>query len=365
MTNYLIKRGVCFLTVFLLTGKIFAQHPDTILLKNYRPKSLFKVPVTTIHGAKFPVIDMHNHEYVAKNREEIQKWVALMDKNGVKKTILLTGAAGPVFDSIANAYAPFKDRFELWCGIDFSGFDEPGWSGKAVKELERCVKMGATGMGELGDKGLGEIFCRPKHQLGIHLDNEKLNPLYEKCAALKIPVSIHVADPLWMYEPMDNTNDGLMNAYEWRIDPATPNLWSHDDLVKMLEKIVSGHPNTTFVVCHLANCEYDLSILGNMFAKYKNMYADLGARYAEIAPVPRYTSAFITKYKDRIVYGTDMSPWDYDMYETTFRVLQTNDEHFYAIDLTGYHWPLQGLGLSDEVLKKIYNGNAAKILKKQ
>jgi hypothetical protein len=50
------------------------------------------------------------------------------------------------------------------------------------------------------------------------------------------------------------------------------------------------------------------------------------------------------------------------MYATTFRILQSSDEHFYETDLFGYHWPLYGFGLSDPVLKKIYAGNALKIL---
>ena len=40
------------------------------------------------------------------------------------------------------------------------------------------------------------------------------------------------------------------------------------------------------------------------------------------------------------------------MYETSFRILQYNDEYFYAIDLAGYHWLLYRFGLSDSVLKK-------------
>jgi hypothetical protein len=45
-----------------------------------------------------------------------------------------------------------------------------------------------------------------------------MGPLFEKCAELGMPVSIHVGEPKWMYEKMDSTNDGLMNSYEWRLD---------------------------------------------------------------------------------------------------------------------------------------------------
>ena len=74
-----------------------------------------------------------------------------------------------------------------------------------------------------------------------------------------------------------------------------------------------------------------------------------------------YTAAFIIKYQDRLVYGTDMG-FDEKMYKTTFRILESADEHFYDIDQFNYHWPLYGLNLSKDVLKKLYGANAEKIL---
>jgi predicted TIM-barrel fold metal-dependent hydrolase len=107
-----------------------------------------------------------------------------------------------------------------------------------------------------------------------------------------------------------------------------------------------------------------LSQLGKLFDKYGNLYADIAARYGELAPVPRYVHQFIEKYSDRIVYGTDMGT-SKDMYHTTFRILESADEHFYEHDRFGYHWPLHGLALPDAVLKKLYQQNGAKILSRK
>ncbi len=65
--------------------------------------------------------------------------------------------------------------------------------------------------------------------------------------------------------------------------------------------------------------------------------------------------------EDRLLYGTDMG-FDKSMYEVTFRILETADEHFYEIELFNYHWALYGLNLSDDVLKKIYYSNAQRLL---
>ena len=134
------------------------------------------------------------------------------------------------------------------------------------------------------------------------------------------------------------------------------------EMVKTLENAVAKHPKTIFVACHLANCNHDLAMLGRLFDKYDNLYADIAARYAENAPIPRYTAKFLEKYQNKIVYGTDME-FNKAMYRITFRILETADEHFYAYDQFGYHWALYGLDLNDKVLKKLYNENALKIIK--
>jgi predicted TIM-barrel fold metal-dependent hydrolase len=360
-----IKIYLNYLFVIILSlfsaNQLFSQStPDDLLLKNYRPKSIYKVPVTQIEKAKFPVIDMHSHPY-AESLEEVDQWVRNMDAVGIEKTILLSHATGAEFDSLYQVYSKYPDRFELWCGFDYTGYDQPGYGPAAVAELERCYKMGAKGVGELGDKGKGLFYSKPP-AWGMHLDDPRMDPLLEKCAELGLPINIHVADPIWMYQPMDSTNDGLMNAYEWRIE-IKPGIVDHNGMIDILERAVKRHPKTIFIACHFANCSYDLNKLGALLDKYPNLYADIAARYAETAPIPRFAAAFIEKYQDRLIYGTDMG-FDLDMYHITFRILESSDEHFYEIGQFGYHWALNGFGLNDVVLKKLYRDNALKLLKK-
>ena len=121
--------------------------PETILLKDYRPESIYKIPVTHIPKAKYPIIDMHSHPY-AKSAREIDDWVRNMDEVGVEKTIILTMATGGEFDEIFRKYSKYPERFEMWCGFDFTGYNKPGFGAAAVKELERCHQGGARGVGE-------------------------------------------------------------------------------------------------------------------------------------------------------------------------------------------------------------------------
>jgi predicted TIM-barrel fold metal-dependent hydrolase len=344
----------------LITWSEGQSTPDNLLLKNYRPVSVYKVPVTQIAKARFPVIDVHSHPY-AESTAQVDQWIKTMDACGIEKTIILTFFSGAQFDSVFAIYSKYSGRFEVWCGIDYTGYNQAGYGPAAVAELERCYKMGARGVGELGDKGKGLFYGNPP-AWGMHLDDPRMDPLLEKCADLKMPVNIHVAEPIWMYQPMDSTNDGLMNAYQWRLDNQ-PGIVDHAGMIRILENAVKRHPRTVFIACHFANCEYDLNKLGALLDKYPNLYADIAARYAETAPIPRFVKKFYERYQDRLLYGTDMG-LDPEMYRLTFRILQSEDEHFYEIGQFGYHWALNGFGLDNKILKKVYRQNALKILTK-
>src|ERR1700722_14247120 len=279
------------------------DSPERILLKDYRPKSIYKIPVTEVAKAKFPIIDMHSHPY-AKTPEQIAEWVRNMDEVGVEKTIILTMATGAEFDAINRNYSKYPDRFELWCGFDFAGYNQPGFGPAAVRELERCKQAGARGVGEIHDKGKG-LRSGKSNAPGMHPDDARMGSLLEKAGELGMPVSLHVAEPIWMYQKMDRTNDGLMNAYEWRLDNQ-PGVVPSSGMIDILERALARHRNTTFIACHFANLDYDLGRLGGVLERNPNLYADIAARYGETAPIPRFAAKFYAEHSDRLLYGTDM-----------------------------------------------------------
>ncbi len=353
-----------------------ANTPDRILLKDYRPKSIYKIPRTEIQKAKFPAIDVHCHG--ARPIEQLGAMVTLMDAAGIEKTVVFTGTAAPErFAELRQVYSKYPNRFELWCSFDLSGADQPGFGPAAVKTLEECHRLGALGVGEISDKGWGFSTRPPGGRSGTrsggpgprstappsrgpHADDPRMDDLWDKCAQLGMAVNIHVSDPIWAYEPMDNTNDGLMNGYTWRIDDKQPGIFGHNALLETLERALARHRKTVFIACHLANLDYDLTRLGRMFETHPNLYADISARFAETAPIPRFVNRFFQKYPDRILYGTDMG-YTQRMFSATFRILETADEHLYERDLNfnfDYHWPLHGFALPDPILKRVYRDNA-------
>ena len=345
-------------SLFAAVALLCAQElPDRVLLKDYKPRSLFKIPEHRILKAKYPAIDVHYHIITGPDFTPapgtIAERVQAMDDVGIEKSIILTLAVGQRFDKIVADYAKYANRFDLWCGLDNDNLDKPS----AVAELERCARLGAKGVGEIGDKGKG------LGRSGIHPDDPRMDAIWEKCADLRLPVSLHVADPRWAYEKMDAGNDGLMNAFKWRLDDK-PDIVDHSGMIDILEGAVKRHPRTIFVACHYANLDFDLTRLGTLLDKYPNLYADISARLHFVATIPRFTAAFTEKYQDRILYGTDAG-FRTQMYRDGFRILETTDEHFYEHGLLpDLHWPLYGLGLSDQTLRKVYRENALKILKR-
>jgi uncharacterized protein len=372
--------------------------PPTILLNDYLPHSLYRGPVTEIDKAKYPVIDAHNHGHGPLSVAEMVK---IMDQMGIEKTVIFTGASDAErFTEVSRQYAAYPNRFDLWCMFDMADSDKPDFVPKAVKALEGCHRAGARGVGEMSDKGRGftsrsfisrrstgrrrnpfaslnggPTYTRnpmppnPNAPTGPHADDPRIDPLWDRAGQLGMPISIHVSDPIWSYQKMDYTNDGLMNGWTWRII-LEPGMYDHNQLVDTLDKTAQKHPKTIFIACHLSNLDYDLTRLGEMFDRRPNLYADISARFAETATIPRFTSRFLMKYPDRVVYGSDVS-YSVPFFKTSFRITESEDEHFYERGLVesanfnfNYHWTLNGFGLPDDVLKNVYHDNAVNIFKK-
>lgn len=149
----------CLLTLAMASCAYAAEtsSPEQLLLKDFKPKSIYRIPVTQVTKARFPVIDMHTHDY-AKTDDQIAEWVRTMDQLGIRKSIILSDAHGPAFDAIVARYKKYPGRFSIWCGFDYTGYDQPGYGPAAVAELERCFKAGAESVGELARQRQGHVL---------------------------------------------------------------------------------------------------------------------------------------------------------------------------------------------------------------
>ena len=329
---------------------------DTILLKDYAPRSSVVAPVSFISKARYPAIDAHSHNY-ARTPEEVIEWVKTMDEAGIEMTVVLTAATGAKFDSLVEMYLnPYPGRFQLYCGMDMTNIDKPDYPQWAAAELVRCYNKGARGVGEWIDKGLGYMGnSESGHDKSLHPDDSRLDPFWEKCAELKLPVSFHMADHPSCWKPLDvyqERSPDYQHFNRYGKDGLT-----YEELLAVRNRTLEKHPKTTFIACHLANQGNDLPALGKLLDMYPNLYLDISARDYEIGRMPRATLKFFTKYSSRVLFGTDMG-MEKSIYQAWWRLLESEDEFMVG----RMWWRYYGLGLPSPVLKSLYRENARRIL---
>ena len=364
------KTGVTIAPLLLaLIGLPIPAQP--VLLKDYKPTSSLVVPVTQLRAAKYPAIDFHAHSiFNGSTRETVDQWIKMMDASGVETVIVNTDAFGAEFDRQAELFLSYGKRFQVYCTFDNTNIDAPDYSERVVRELERCYRKGARGVGELSDKGWGleggmAAYLAAKNSSGkrkglprmqrMHLDDTRLARFWEKCAELNLPVSVHVADHPSCWRPLGVSQERSpqfddLNLYGQDVP-------SYEELLAMRDRVLVRHPRTTFVAVHLSNQGNDLASLGKALDRYPNLYVDIAARTYELGREPRNAARFLTKYRDRVLFGTDDRLGE-GMYQRWWRFLETDDD--FMEGPTG--WRIYALGLPDAVLQAIYHGTARKIL---
>lgn len=334
---------------------------DHVLLKDFAPRSSLVVPRTHLERARFPVIDVHIHDYPRRAggdaADRLREWVGTMDRTGVELSVVLTGATGEEFDRMAEFYLrPYPDRFQLWCGLLTDGIDRADYPQRAADELVRCHEAGARGVGELTDKGKGltrdyDLAADER----LHPHDPRLDLFWRTCAELRMPVNLHMADHPSAWEAPDVFQERTP-VYQ-QFNQYGLDILSHDELLAVRDRTLERHPDTTFICCHLSNQGHDLESLGEALERYPNLYLDISARDYEVGRTPRAAKRFLTAWPDRVLFGTDMGMAE-SMYRSWWRLLESDDEY-----MTGrIWWMYYGLDLPDELLEPLYRGNARRLL---
>jgi len=340
-----------------------ADPNKTLLLKDFHPVSMLHASVHEVSRAKYYVIDVHNHVNDARGIEEHmdpRQVVQVMDGTNVRTVVILTGMWGEKLQKVLDEMVkPFPGRFVVFTEIDWSKIDDANFSQEMVAQLDDAVARGARGLKILKDLGLG---VRGKDGKPIAVDDPRLDPVWEECGRLGIPVSIHISDPEAFFHPVDARNERyeeLIEHPDWSF--YGPRFPSKESLLAARDRVFARHPNTTFVALHMANWPERLDYVSEVLDHYPNVMVEFGARQAELGRQPRRAREFFLQYQDRIMFGTDNGMSE-DMYRNHFRWLETSDEYF---DYWGYpgqgRWKIYGMELPDAVLEKVYHSNAKRM----
>lgn len=356
-----------FLSVIVLGLNTAISSAQEMSFEEYNPPSTLKVPEHSVTRAKFPFIDIHSHQG-GINKAKIDQLTSEMDELNMGAMINLSGRgfgqgnSNTQQDYIKGMIAEFKahapGRFMVFTNLNFNGFGDPSWTALAVKELEEDVKAGAVGLKIYKSLGLNS---KDNQGNRIPVDHPDLDPVWKKAGELGIPVLIHSADPAQFWQPMDANNE------RWLELKLNPNRKRTDtdpvpfaQIMAEQHNVFAKHPNTTFVNAHMGWMANDLDAAGAHLDKYPNVNYEIGAIIAELGRQPRRAKEFFTKYQDRILFGKDA--YNKEEFYTYFRVLETEDEYFPYYKKYHAYWKMYGLGLPDEVLKKVYYKNALRIV---
>jgi predicted TIM-barrel fold metal-dependent hydrolase len=358
-------------------------------LSQYQPKSMLQVHESHVERAKFPVIDFHTHISVAAKSEKgvalspereylgtPQECLAVMDRKNIKMMVNLTGGYEKgLAEAVAKYDRAYPGRFITFTEPSYSHFKEANYPQLQAQAIEQAHRDGARGLKILKTLGL---YLRENITSGplVKIDDPRFDPMWDACGQLNMPVAIHISDPAAFFTPTDRFNERyeeLNNHPDWSFYGA--DFPSNAELIEARNRMMAKHPKTQFVTLHFGNFSENLQNVSENLDKYPNMHADMAARIGELGRQPFTAKKFFDKYQDRILFATDATPhgdafpqqvFNDQLYEIYYRFLETDDEYFdYApakIPPQG-RWRIYGINLPDPILRKVYNENAARLLR--
>lgn len=352
-------------------------QPKQLNLADYEPTSMLQVRKTHVERSRFPVIDIHTHITIAELvQERPEALLSVMDRKNIRAMVNLTGGYDKVLaENVVRYDRAFDGRFYTFTEPSYSRLLEPGYPRLQAQAIEQAHRDGARGLKIVKTLGL---YLRENIATGklVKIDDPRFDPMWDACGQLNIPVAIHISDPIAFFTPIDRFNERyeeLNNHPDWSFYGR--DFPSNAELIDARNRMIARHPKTQFIVLHVGNFSEDLANVSENLDRLPNMNVDIAARVGELGRQPRTARAFFEKYQDRILFGTDATPHDDEspqqifsdaLYEIYYRFLETNDEYFdYSpakVPPQG-RWCIYGINLPDPILRKVYNGNAARELR--
>lgn len=378
---------IVLLAAFSVATCVFAQEEANesppldgrdgrpLALEEFRPKSQLVLPNHQPPRAKFPVVDVHVHPRGRFRHvpERLDEFVRVMDEQNVALCVSLDGRLGEELEEHKAYLAPYADRFLIFANVDWQGSGRrddpaswdchrPDFGHRMADALADAQRRGAVGLKVF--KALGLYYKNPDGSL-IAIDDPRWDPIWEACGRLGMPVLMHTADPVAFFEPIDQYNERWEELHRrpyWSF--YGDEFPSHAELLAARNRVIARHPDTTFIGAHIANYPENLAEVSKWLDEYPNLMVDTASRIAELGRQPYTARKFIIKYADRIMFGTD-GPRPAARMLPNWRFFETRDEYFpYAENPFPPQglWNIHGIGLPDDVLRKLYSENAARII---
>jgi predicted TIM-barrel fold metal-dependent hydrolase len=347
-----------------------------LALDQFRPQSMLRVAEHPLRRAKFPVVDVHVHPRIRLHHspESLKTFVQTMDAQNIAVCVSLDGGLGDAFvEHSQYLWTEYRDRFVIFANVDWQGSGKaddpaswdcqrPEFGRRTAERLAEAKQLGACGLKVFKDLGL--TYRNPDGSF-VKIDDPRWDPIWAACGKLEMPVIIHSADPAAFFLPTDERNERWEELHrhpEWSF--YGPEFPKREDLLAAYLRVIERHPETTFIGAHVSNNAEDLSAVSAWLDKYPNLLVEIASRTNELGRQPYTARKFFLKYADRILFGTD-GPRVPERLFPYWRFLETQDEYFaYAENPFPPQglWNIYGIYLPDDVLRKVYHENAARII---
>jgi uncharacterized membrane protein/predicted TIM-barrel fold metal-dependent hydrolase len=342
-------------------------------IHQYDPVSQLKANATALGKASFPVIDVHSHFQMRTkgDPDAVDQYVDVMDENRIAINFSLDATIGDE-EAHFEFLKPHAERFAIIGHIDFQGSgksndpstwacNQGGFVHDVCERLKKAKASGIVGVKFFKKFGLG---YRDADGRLLKIDDPKWDKIWQTCGELNLPIIMHTGDPAAFFEPVDENNERyeeLLRHPNWSFHGK--DFPAREELLAARNRVIEKHPGTTFIGAHIAGNAEDLATVSEWLDKYPNLYVELASRISELGRQPYSANAFLEKYSDRVLFGTD-GPWPNERLKYYWRFLETDDEHFRYSEKQPPPqglWRIHGVNLGDEALRNIYHANALKL----
>jgi predicted TIM-barrel fold metal-dependent hydrolase len=370
-----LRMKVLFLSIVFVLGMVaYGQSQE----KQAPPASPSTVMVKAVNGPftdrelrEFTALDpIDTHTHVFRSNPAFYAMLNRLNIHIIDILVVDDQAQSPITKDLSTeSKAAWKfvhgsdGRAVLCTSFDPYKLSERGFAAKSIRGINREFSQGAIAVKIW--KNIGEEI---KDGNGNYIlpDNPVFEPIYKDIAAHHKTLIAHVADPNSAWAPPNPDSPDyryFINSPEWYMY-SKPHPASKEQILQARDHILEQNPDLRVVGAHLGSMEDDFHQLAQHLDRYPNFAVDLAARMPYVMMQPRADIiAFIMKYQDRLIYGTDhgfsagdnvqrtLSEWE-ESYAQDWRFFATDD----TLDYRGH--AVQGLALPYPVLRKLYHDNA-------
>jgi predicted TIM-barrel fold metal-dependent hydrolase len=311
-------------------------------------------------------IDVHTHVFKADPTFQAfleRLHLKLVDILVVDDSQSYRKQLGPQVEDALALVRSSRGHVALCTSFDPYKFNDASFATEAIKHLDEDFDHGAVAVKIWKNVGM-EI--KDRDGKFILPDNPRFTPIYQEIARRGKTLMSHLAEPDVAWGPPD-PHDPSWSYYQenpqWYLGDK-PEYPAKKAILEARDHVLASNPKLRMVGVHLGSMEKDLDGIAARLDRYPNFAVDTAARmeYLMAAP-PEKVKAFLIKYQDRVLYGTDLDLLATANVEETLREWQSTyvrDWMFLATDRTivRHGRKSQGLKLPETVLRKIYRTNA-------